>query len=85
MPHVRVLRPFNNGSHHAFVQLGDVIMVTDERATDLMRNHLVELATGEKAASIPENKAAPAPLNKAITSDTIAPPRRGPGRPAKIR
>lgn len=85
MPTVRVLRPFHNDSHHAFVSPGDVLTVTDERAADLMRNGLVEAFSGEKAAPIPENKAAPAPVNKAITIATIAPPRRGPGRPAKTR
>ena len=84
MPHVRVLRPFNNGTHHAFVRPGDVLTVTDERATDLMRNDLVEVVTGEKAAPISENKAAPVPANKAITSETLA-ARRGPGRPPKAR
>lgn len=85
MPHVRVLRPFNNGTHHAFVRPGDVLTVADDRAADLMRNGLVEPFSGEKAAPIPENKAAPVPVNKAITTETIEPPRRGPGRPPKAR
>lgn len=85
MPHVRVLRPFHNGNHHAFVRPGDVLTVADERAADLMRNGLVEVIGGEKAAPVPENKAAAAPINKAITSETIQPERRGPGRPPKAR
>lgn len=71
MPHVRVLRPFNNGSHHAFARPGDVLTVSDDRATDLMRNHLVEPCGAEKAA--PEIKPAPVAQNKmrpAVTKPT---------------
>ncbi|MDP4022340.1 hypothetical protein Q8W71_06875 [Methylobacterium sp. NEAU 140] len=82
MPHVRVLRPFNNGTHHAFVRPGDVLMVSDERAADLMRNSLVEPFAEMKAAPVPENKAAPLPANK---NEADPPVRRGPGRPPKVR
>jgi hypothetical protein len=64
MPHVRVLRPFNNGSHHAFARPGDVLTVSDERATDLMRNGLVAPHTEERAAPVPDTKPAPVPQNK---------------------
>jgi len=82
VPHVRVLKPFHNGSHHAFVRLGEVLTVTDERAADLARNGLVEPYTEVKAAPTRENKAAPAPLNKAEPVQSV---RRGPGRPPKAR
>lgn len=85
MPHVRVLRPFNNGSHHAFARPGDVLTVSDERATDLMRNHLVEaIGTGERTAPAPMTKPAPVAENK--MSPAAGKPGRKPlGRPRNVR
>ena len=77
MPEVRVLRPFNDGDHRAFVQPGDVLTVTDDRAADLMRNGLVQPVEPEKAASLPENKLRQAPV--------IKPGRKPLGRSTKAR
>ncbi|UIN36286.1 hypothetical protein [Methylobacterium oryzae] len=85
MPHVRVLRPFNNGSHHAFARPGDVLTVSDDRATDLIRNHLVEPCDVEKAAPIPDTKPAPTPANKTSPAPAAKPGRKPLGRPRKVR
>jgi hypothetical protein len=77
MPHVRVLRPFNNGSHHAFARPGDVLTVGDDRAADLMRNGLVETFEPEKAAPVPDNKLRQPPV--------IKPGRKPLGRSMKAR
>lgn len=85
MPNVRVLRPFHNGAPREFTRPGEVILVDEVRATELVRNGLAELVDGEKAAPIPENKAAPLPVNKAITAEPFLPERRGPGRPPRAK
>lgn len=82
VPEVRVLRPFNNGTHHTFVRPGDVLTVSEDRAIDLIRNGLVEPFGSVKAAPVPANKASPMPENKA---DVTAAVKRGPGRPPRAK
>lgn len=65
---IEALKPFNRTPQGDLCEVGDVFPVTKSRAEELERFGLAKSApTNEpemKAASVPENKARPAPANK---------------------
>lgn len=65
---VKVLRPFHDAPSRRFVRPGDEVDPTPGRHLELAANGLVEPPEPEtKAVTPPENKMAPAPVNKAGT------------------
>ncbi|MCY1522019.1 hypothetical protein D9M68_568630 [compost metagenome] len=53
-----------------YAKRGSTIVVSEERAKELLRGGLIEDFAGEKAAPPPENKPAPKPRTKAPAKAT---------------
>ena len=68
---IEALRPFNRTPQGDICEIGDVFSVSESRADELERLSLAKRADGTKAKPVAQNKAAPKPTNKAITSKSV--------------
>lgn len=68
---IEALRPFNKTPQGDICEVGDVFPVSESRADELERNGLAKRSDGTKAKPAAQNKAAPTPKNKAITSKSV--------------
>lgn len=68
---IEALRAFNKTPQGDICEPGDVFAIDPTRADELERLGLAKRTDGAKAKAEPENKAAPKPSNKAITSKSV--------------
>lgn len=68
---IEALKSFNKTPQGDLCEPGDTFPVDATRADELERLGLAKRADGTKAKAEPENKAAPTPTNKAITSKSV--------------